>query len=121
MTKFSQLFHPGLPIGSHQHHLCPPSAPPASQLVFLPAPASAVFPISSAVSFPSIFSSLLSLERKAAPRFKQRALSAQRCTRAAGWDTAGRAAGLDTEGCCCLWGSPGKRVSVAPLLGGEGV
>lgn len=73
-TKFSQVFHPGLPIRSQWRHLCLPSAlPSASRLVFLPAPASAVFPVSSEASFPSIFSSLLSLEQTTTPRFKQRA------------------------------------------------
>lgn len=50
-------------MGSQQHHLCLPAAPHASRLVSPPAPASAVFPASSAASFPSIFSSPLSLER----------------------------------------------------------
>lgn len=66
-ARFSSTFHPGLPTGSQRHHLCLPSAPPASGLVVLPAPASAVSPVSLAASFPSISSSLLSLGRRTAP------------------------------------------------------
>lgn len=74
-ATFSSTFHPGFPPGSQRHHLCLPSVPPASGLVVLPALASAVSPVSSAASIPSISLSLLSLERRTTPGVKHRAVT----------------------------------------------